>query len=254
MDRAASASRRGRNLNQDKTMTLKTLQIAGLGALLGLAATTANAADTANASLTMNTSAPRTCAVTGDVTGTGPATISGGAGGAGANLPSVSVNFGSSLVDPVTALPTFSTTVDRAGVTLSHKVKLNVPAHCNYAGSRVSVQSVNGGLRREGAAPAVTGVFGNGISLYTEVERATGGQTRATVAGQIHTNPNSKGSGQVANAWNGALQVTLAPAHVYTFPTSPSDLIVVRPAADGTPLLAGTYSDTVRIRFGATAL
>lgn len=228
-------------------MTLKTLQIAGLGALLALAATAASASDTANASLTMNTSAPRTCAVTGDVTGTGDAVVTGGAA-SGSTLPNVSVNFGNALVDPVTALPTFSARgqVIGGGLTASHSVQINIPAYCNYANSNISIRSANGGLRLQGTV-AVTGDFASIISTVSEVKRTTGGVSRNTVSQFAHTVAGGTNSGAIASPWNGSLQVILAPLSAMV-PGRLGGTLQAAPA--GTPMLAGTYADTMTVRFG----
>lgn len=180
-----------------------------------------HAADTASADLNMSAVAPNTCYIR-SITQTGEnseniafqGVTQGGASVTG------SINYGTTLADPVTANARAST------------INLDVSAYCNYASHSVTISSLNGGLVGDNQS-ATVGTFHRRIT-YDATLNWNGAIATLDATGDKTSNQitaASSGNTVIGPAVNGVAQLRIV-----------TD-------ADTVPLLQGTYADTLTIRF-----
>jgi hypothetical protein len=221
-------------------------------------ATPAFAADTATADLTMSSTVPQTCYIASNPTATTPAGTFTGT----TNAPTATSNgnvvtwTSGNIINQTTAAAAWG---DYGGANMDpvngQKAVITFTAVCNFAGSQVTVSNANGGLKNQSGF-ATVGNFANAISYYTRV-RWNGNNVNTSKFGPV--NPGNGGGTFVApGGTSGATTVAL--------PTNANMSVELKlraahradtnaPIASGDlasfPLLAGTYSDTMTLRFGA---
>jgi hypothetical protein len=219
----------------------------------------AMASETAEGVLSLEGSVAQTCYVASDPSGsitsggTGSVTTS---GGAPTDATSVTASWDSaSIINPTTAAAAWG---DYNGANFdvnTARAVINFNAVCNFASSSVSLTSANAGLRNLGAPPSV-GDFADAIS-YSVRARWNGDGVGTAKFGP--SNPGN-GGGTLVMAPGGSVTNAVA------LPTNAPMNLTIRfrkahkagsgaPVESGEradfPLLAGTYSDTLTVRFGA---
>lgn len=198
------------------------LKIAAAGAILASTGGTAWASDTAQGSVTTNATVPATCYIRGITAASGLGTLT--PAGAGTTT-GATLDYSTGLVDTVTALSSAQTSV------------LTVDAYCNYASAPVKLSSDNGGLTNTAATTAV-GTFNRRIN-YTATFSGWGSAPNATVttAGTATTSAATPITGAAVSS-TGAVNTTSA-------------VLTINTVGSGTtPMLAGSYSDVLRVTFG----
>lgn len=202
---------------------MKKFALLGAVAASMMMAGTAQAASTANATLNLNASVPNTCYIVAltpvVVTGSGTADFT-------TNNASVNVNFGTNLVSSTTALRT-------GGGAL-----YNLAGYCNYANHDIGIKSDNGGMTLSGPAPSVSGVFERRIPYNASFTGWGSTSVAITASGTL---TNTTPSPDVDNDTSASAVASLI-----------SPITIVVPGGGTLPLLAGTYTDVLRVRLGGT--
>lgn len=184
----------------------------------------AHAASTANATVNLNATVPNTCYIVslsadgdddddGDVSQTNASNT---------NSATVSVNYGTSLANSNTAVRKAST------------VTYSLNAYCNYASHSVGIKSDNGGMTNTATTTSI-GTFDRRIPYTASF---SWGSTTPSVSA---TGPMNTGvaDSDFANVTSTSAVNTTANLNIVT--------------TNGTnPLLAGSYSDVLRVRLGGT--
>lgn len=185
---------------------------------------TANAAATANATLNLNASVPNTCYI---IALTEIATTGSGTSDSTTNNASVNINFGTNLVNTTTALR------DGGGSLY------NLAGYCNYANHSIGIKSDNGGMTLSGPAPSVSGTFERRIP-YTASFSGWGSAptVNITASGPLTT---ATADPDVDNDTSSSAVLSIL-----------SPITIVVPGSGVAPLLAGTYTDVLRVRIGGT--
>jgi hypothetical protein len=182
----------------------------------------AYASDTAEVNVDLSTSAPSVCyikSINSDVVPSG-VTVTGST--TGGSSVSGSIDFAGTLADPTTAFALASTT------------SLSVDAYCNFATHQVKLTSLNGGLTASNMTPVVgafhkriayTATLDNWNSLSTVLDTSSADLTDNT--------PTELNSAPATSA-----------AAVHTVAT-----LEIETSAGTTPLLEGSYADTLKVTF-----
>jgi hypothetical protein len=199
------------------------IKIVALGATIATAIGTAQAQDTANGVVTANATVPNTCYIRSidGITGTG-SLVNGTAG----TTSSATLSYANGLVDTATALSTSKTTA------------LNVSAYCNYALAPVKLTSDNNGMVNT-ATTLTSGTFNKRVN-YTASLSGWGTASNATLTTTGTATSNTAGAALVGTPVTAAEAVN----------TTNAVLQIVTTGSGTTPMLAGTYSDVLRVTFG----
>ncbi|MGB5336901.1 MAG: hypothetical protein WBN07_14880 [Woeseiaceae bacterium] len=215
----------------------------------------AHADDTAQFQLDLTADVPQTCFIADTPTGGGYATFAAGGSGPAAAVNGNTLTFPAALVNPVTAGAAwpdyFGSNFDTApGTTITFT------AVCNFAGAQVDMSTQNAGLRLQNPPSTVVGGFSDAISYAARLRWNGDG------VGTMKTGPSNPGNGggslvttpggsiaptTVADPTNAVMNLRIRPRKAHEFGTGDP----VNGDRDAFPLLAGTYTDTLTIRFGA---
>jgi len=215
----------------------------------------AYADDSAQFELGMSAQVDNTCFIADTPTANGLAAFTAGGSGPTASLTGNTVVF-PAMANPVTATPNWP---DYAGGNwnTAAATKINFTAVCNFANSTVQMTTAKAGMRLESPPASVVGQFADAISYGAQVS------WNGSVVGNFKTGPSNPGpsGNNLVTAPGGS-----SPAFNVMYPTNANMQLNVRPFVAhefGTgarikhadrgdyPLLAGTYSDTLTLRFGA---
>ena len=218
----------------------KSRAILEFAAMAGTALTIvpARADERADAEHQLNAQVPGKCVVIGQPTAIGQgATVSIESSEAGGSVVTANVAFGS-LADQSNA----QLTVDSYGVANpgagNPSAILSFNAACNFASSYIGLSSVNGALVN--GTPGNFPGFATGIAYAVALEWPTPSAAIPTFVGAGA--PSSSVSNPVALPTSGSVRMVLRP-----FATITNGALDASPTR---PLLAGTYSETLRIRLG----
>jgi len=236
---------------------MKKLILLAAAAPLAFTGTAAFAADTATGEIALNATVPQTCYVSSNPTATFTNTTGSFTGGTGAGTASATgtvVIDSAALFDQTTATGKWTGGGGSSpGDGNRTAIDFNFGAVCNFANSGITLASANGGLVNINP-PAFSGNFFSGIS-YT-LTGDFGGDGFGQVTFRPGPGPNGgqeiTGAGE-SNVNNTALptnddinlRLRLRMAHNAEGSKAGSTNLASR------PFLAGTYADTVTIRFGA---
>ena len=215
--------------------------ILALAAIAGAslsAAAPAWADDRADAAHELNAQVPGKCVVIGQPTGLGQgATVSIESSEAAGSVVTANVAFGS-LADQSNAqlrVDSYGVAAPAAG---NPSAILSFNAACNFASSYIGLSSVNGALVND--TPGNFPGFATAIAYAVALEWPTPNAAVPTFIGAGA--PSSTVSNPVALPTSGSVRMVLRP-----FATITNGALDSSPTR---PLLAGTYSETLRIRLG----
>lgn len=199
------------------------VKIVALSATLASAIGTAQAQDTATGAVTASATVPNTCYIRSITQAGGSGAVTAGSAG---NTSTATLNYANVLADTSTAL------------SATHTQTLTVDAYCNYAGY-VKLSSANNGLV-VGTNPTTVGTFNKRVN-YTATLSGWGTSTPTlTTNGDKTTNTGASVSG-----------TALTPGVPVN--TTSATLQIVTTGDSSIPMLAGTYSDVLRVVFQPTA-
>jgi hypothetical protein len=186
----------------------------------------AQAADTASGDVTLSATAPNTCAIRGIAANTGN----------GALTPFSNTTGGAATASSTLALDNASVIDTTTATALANTNVLTLNAFCNYASHSIQLRSANGGLTNV-ATTSTVGDFNRRIAYNADL--AAWGSSTASVAatGTLTSGTASQVTGTA---------ITVAPA----VNTTTATVTIATVAAAGTPLLQGSYGDTLTVRLG----
>ena len=183
--------------------------------------TAAIANATATADIVMSANVPNTCYINNLAPIVTPSNV-GATSVSNTTNGSVTISYGNTLADPITAIATPSV------------VTYSVNAYCNYAAHNVALKSDEGGLVT-GSNQTTVGAFDHRINYAADF-----------AWGSVHPSITTVGNLGTANA------VPVVDNEIAPVPTNLNSTLTVATAAGTNPLVAGTYGDTLRISFGAS--
>lgn len=211
----------------------------------------AMAANPATGDVTLSSTTPNTCAVMTSPTLTGGGFTLGGVAGTvpGPGTITATVTAPANLINPTTAQLNASGLDYNVNNVLAlalpnNSFALRWQAHCNFFSTSKGVRltSQNGGLKFQGSNASV-GNFSDGLGTIMQVEWPT-----LIARAFVNTTGNAG-----ANAFGNVLLATNAEMTLRVKINKQLRGNVTQPAnaANRAPLLSGTYTDTVRVAFGA---
>ena len=213
--------------------------------------------DTAEFELGLSADVPQTCYIADTPTSSGGyAAFTAGGSGPAASITGNTLEFPAALVNATTAAAAWP---DYAGSNFDTApgTKINFTAVCNFANSTVQMTTANAGLRLASPPGSVVGNFADAISYAARLRWNGDG------VGSMKTGPSSPGNGGgslvttpggsispsvVTDPTNATMQLTIRPRKAHEYGTGDPVQLADR---DSWPLLAGSYEDTLTIRFGA---
>jgi len=195
---------------------------------------TAFAAPTANSNVQLNATVANTCAIRGITGSPANATLTATGESLLTNASGSDALAGASLAFTNTSLFNSTTAATNAIANA-----LTVSAFCNYATHNVGLQSANGGLIASGTAPTTAGTFAERVN-YTAVLSAWGAVTSTLDTTAATTT-------RIAAETNAPPVIQATPVN-----TNTATLVITTKAYTTHPALAGAYTDTLRIRLGAS--
>lgn len=198
----------------------------------------AQAADTASGSVTLTATTPNTCAIR-EFSVDGVATNNFADTNGGADAGTLAVTFGQTTGDSPVDLTTARAVARTRTVTLD--------GFCNYADHKIQLQSAFNGMTRNGQQnePTASGDFNRRIQ-YNALIRFWGSANpddrfaELAADGPVATNATSQKTGTSSNIGKA----------VNTSGTQKAVLYINTLDTSSAPLLAGTYTDTLRLRLG----
>ncbi|MBI1404077.1 MAG: hypothetical protein GC147_12815 [Porphyrobacter sp.] len=236
---------------------MKKLILLAAAAPLAFTGTAAFAADTATAELTLNGTVAPTCYVSSNPTATFTNMSGSFTGAQGADTASASGTItidSSSLFDQTRAVGKWTGAGgSNPGDGNRTAIDFNFGAVCNFADSGITLSSANGGLVNT-SPPAFSGNFFSGISYSLTGD--FGGDSFGTVTfrpgpgpngGQEITGPGESNVNSTALPTNDDINLRLRLRYAHNADGNKAGTT----ALTARPFLAGTYADTVTIRFGA---
>lgn len=181
----------------------------------------AMAASSASADLTLSANVPNTCYIASLAPTSLPSNV-GGTSASNTTSGAVTISYGNTLADPVTAVAVQSTAT------------YNLSAYCNYASHSVALKSDQGGMVT-GNNQATVGAFDHRINYTADF-----------VWGSVHPTVVTSGHLDNANA------VSVVDNETAPLPTNANTTLTIVTAQGTNPLVSGTYGDTLRVSLGAT--
>ncbi|WP_299329604.1 hypothetical protein [Parasphingopyxis sp.] len=236
-------------------MKTKLLLAAGAMAVVPLSA--ASAADTAQFQIGVNGTVPQTCFIADTPTsGGGYATFTAGGSGPTDTINGNTLTMPSTWVNPTTAGAAWPD-YNGSNVNTAPGTTISFTAVCNFAGAQIQLTTQNAGMTLQSPPSTVVGNFSDAVSYagYVQWNNVTldsfkfGPTNPGNGGGELVTTPGGSTTPVVvADPTNATMELRLRPRKAHEFGTGDP---VAGGDRDAYPLLAGTYSDVLTLRFGA---